>query len=409
MPFPKNPVDLQVYVAGNNYFVFKSGKGWTRLESDVFFKQSTQPTLQDLKGRNSVWQDTSTNTFSFWNAASGWITTNNACSPKILNTPKSMVFYSDPYDKLISETVPEITSGRRAINARNITSYNVKINGPSPYPSITEINYFVMFLDPYGNPIDLPTIPDIKVSWSAKNGNPIGPLLSAVVSKASEDPAWDMYEKYIYLVKVKIDTSSYGYKFSYDDYYAENLPSSLIIDFSESSYGLTISNVIPSAHYEFRVLTGPNETFKNETISPKLRPVMYPQFHQVQKNKKKLDVPIVIKATTGFTNTFDSFGDFIGVTNPVPYDGIPNTTHQSFSGHNVVATIKSVLNVSGTPTYSLTGTTTKTAVNGTVVFDDLGIDINNFFLINGLTPSVLITFSSPDTIFLSKTIEINWI
>lgn len=423
MPFPKNPVDLQVYVSGNNYFVFKTGKGWTRLESDVFFKQSTQPTLQDLKGRNSVWQDTSTNLFSFWNAADGWITTTSTCSAKIPNPPKSMIFYCPPnIDSLLRD--PLVLSNKswfsenNIVNARIPSDYNIQINGPSPDPSITEINYFVLFLDAYGNPISLPSIPAITASWSKTNPLTKSPVLSTTVYKATDNPKFqksdsnDWYS-YAYGIKLKVDTSLYGYELNTTQSrtmdYSFNTP--LNIEFLATNYNLKLTNTIASAHYDFKAITGSVNEIKNEYIKPYMKFLYYPQFHQIQKNGSAFTVPITIALTTGHTNIFDSSGNFTNKSVPVPSDGIAETTYTYgwVGGPRFVdVSIKSIGGVSGTPTYSLSGTQHKSLSNGMVVFESLGFSVSNFSLTSE-TPYMVLEFTCNDTSVASKTIVVNWI
>lgn len=423
MPFPKNPVDLQVYVAGNNYFVFKTGKGWSRLESDVFFKQSTQPTVQDLKGRNSVWQDTSTNTFNFWNATDGWTIAKNTCPVKILNTPKSMVFYCPPdiqgllKDPLVISNTGWL-SGKNIVNCRIPSDYDVKINGPSPDPSITEINYFVLFLDVYGNPISLPSIPAITASWSKTNPLTKSPVLSTTVYKATDNPKFqksdsnDWYS-YAYGIKLTVDTSSYGYEFNTTQSNAMNYNSNtcLNVEFLAASYNLIATNTIASAHYDFKAVTGSAGHIRNEYIKPYMKFLYYPQFHQIQKNGSAFTVPITIALTTGHTNIFDSSGNFTNKSVPVPSNGIAETTYTYgwVGGPRFVdVSIKSIGGVSGTPTYSLSGTQHKSFDNGMVVFGDLGFSVSNFSLTSE-TPYMVLEFTCSDTSVASKTIVVNWI
>ena len=421
MPFPKDPIDLQVYVAGNNYFVFKTTKGWVRLEPDVFFKQPTQPTEQDLKGRNSVWQDTSTNTFNFWNAANGWRTTDTTCSAKIPNTPKSMVFYCAPnIDSLLKDPLVisniGFLSGKNIVNARIPSDYDIQIKGPSPDPSITEINYFVLFLDTYGNPISLPSIPAITASWSKTNANIKSPVLSATVYKATDNPKFQKSDfknwySYAYGIKLTVDTSLYGYEFNANQSdtmdYVFNSP--LNIEFLATDYNLKATNTIASAHYDFKAITGSVGQIKNEYIKPYMKFLYYPQFHQIQKNNSTFTVPITIALTTGHTNIFDSSGNFTSTSVPVPSDGVEETTYTNNDTVRFVdVSIKSVGNVSGTPTYSLTGVQHKSFTNGMVVFENLGFTVSDHYLTTEI-PYIVLEFTCDDTSVASKTIVINWI
>ena len=68
MPFPANPSDGQLYSKSGNFFIFKSGKGWSRIEPEVFFKQDTAPTISDIKGRKAIWQDTVNKILYFWDS-----------------------------------------------------------------------------------------------------------------------------------------------------------------------------------------------------------------------------------------------------------------------------------------------------------------------------------------------------
>ena len=135
----------------------------------------------------------------------------------------------------------------------------------------------------------------------------------------------------------------------------------------------------------------------------------YPQFHQIQKNNSTFTVPITIALTTGQTNIFDSSGNFTNKSVPVPSDGVAKTTYTNNNTVRFVdVSIKSIGGVSGTPTYSLSGTQHKSVDNGMVVFGDLGFSVSNFSLTSE-TPYMVLEFTCDDASVASKTIVVNWI
>jgi len=464
MPFPANPTDLQVYSTNGNFFIFKTGKGWSRIEPEVFFKQDTQPTLNDIKGRNAIWQDTANSILYFWDSSSNkWISPKQECGLYVPRTPKFLKFYSSSKQNLVDYTAPildydkefspyqykadqsalsnqqsstgPITSYPNTprfvssyilsdpnfpdpnnvaegdfINARIPSDYNVAIKHPFNFPagasSTQYIHYYVQFFDAYNKPMTFLEIPKFTASWHSSNTNNISnssTLLNVInVQKC-------FFNDSVYIVQVEIDTSHDIALLNYLPNNTFNIPTTFNVELKATDYNLSLVNVIPSAHYNYAgeyLRQLPLSQVKQ--IPSQVNVIVYPQAHQVQKNGSTFDIPIIVEALKGYTNIYDNGGNFTGFYTPFGPRFTTNRNSAEVGTFSIEVT--GIYNVNGTPVATLTGTKTKAlSAKGLGVFDDLVLTVTGHTLDLTKTPMAKLTVTSSLGDFKSRDIFIYWI
>lgn len=464
MPFPANPIDLQVYSTNGNFFIFKTGKGWSRIEPEVFFKQDTEPTINDIKGRNAIWQDTSKSILYFWDSSTKkWVAPKQECGLYIPILPKFLRFYSSSKSNLINYTSPILDydtnnetiqyiadsaalSDQQSshdyivsrypltkrfissyilsdpvymqpsnvaegdfINARIPSDYNVAIKNPNNLPTEANVNqyisYYVQFFNAYNKPMTFLSTPKFTASWHISNTFNVlkSPKLVNVINVQKSS-----FNDSVYIVLVEIDTSLNNSILNYLPDNTFNIPTTFNIELKATDYNLSLVNVIPSAHYNYAgeyVKSLPLSQVK--VIPNQINAVVYPQSHQIQKNGYEFDIPIIVEALRGYTNIYDASQNFTGFYES---DGPRFTTNRNSADVGTFSIeVTGVYNVNGTPVATLTGTKTRSlSEKGLGIFDDLTLTVTGHTLDLTKTPFAKLTVTSSSGKFKSRDIFIYW-
>jgi len=466
MPFPENPTDGQIYSKSGNLFIFKSGKGWSRIEPEVFFKQDTAPTISDIKGRKAIWQDTVNKIMYFWNSQiNKWIYSPSACGTYVPLTPKYMTFYSQTAEELINSAIPLVSgygvigsfgsstsffnvlplrrfsdpsktmlqgqftgNSGRMINSRIPTDYQIPIAHPlqTPISPVPTISYFIQFKDAFNKKISLKTAPIIKANWHSSNTSysafsqfkpnltvkSVTKMTDLLNTYSYSDTTYlQSIDDSVYEVVVEVDSDFDSKSVNYSEDLIFNRPTTFNVELEATEYNLKLVNVIPCAYFEYQPYPYPSK-WNTENITKQIKPyvnvVVYPQAHQVQTNGSVFNIPIITEIINGFTNIFDSAGNFTGFRTPAtaPYKEYETITDfsETFS-----IEVTGIYDVNGTPVATLSGTKTKTVTNGLAIFDDLTLTVTGHTLISGKTPfaKLSITTSNPIS-FRSRDIFIYW-
>lgn len=433
MPFPENPTDGQIYSKSGNLFIFKSGKGWSRIEPEVFFKQDTAPTISDIKGRKAIWQDTVNKIMYFWNSQiNKWIYSPSACGTYVPLTPKYMTFYSQTASELIANATPlpdtvdtplwktqNSRSTNPTINARIPSDYQVELIHPVESPNNFVIYYFIQFKNAFNKKMALKTIPVIKANWHSSNTNYTGtttekPTLTVLSVKKAKDEYgsknnFDSMDDSVYEVAVEVATETDIYGSNYVQDLTFNRPTTFNIELEATEYGLKLVNVIPSSYFSYQGLPYRANLYWKyniaRTINPYINVIVYPQSHQLQTNGSVFNIPIIAEPITGYMNIFDSADNFTGFYSGIPSGSVKNNTYKNYSGTFSIE-VTGIYDVNGTPVATLTGTKTKTVTNGLAIFDDLVLTVTGHTLISGKFPMAKLTITASNVNIVSKKTDI---
>lgn len=429
MPFPANPTDLQVYSTNGNFFIFKTGKGWSRIEGEIFFKQGTEPTANDVKGRKAIWQDTANSILYFWdNSSNKWITPKQDCGLYVPRTPKFLRFYSSSKEKIIESTLPisesksafyvaqqERIAISDAVNSRIPSDYNIEVINPvsSSSDETQTITYFVQILDSYNKPMTFLEIPKFSAKWHSSNTVTNINLMLNVLSVEKAE-----FNDSVHVIKVKVPkflTSTSTPMVNYNPDRSFNVPTTFNIELTATEYNISIVNVIPSAHFEY--WPNPLKEFPDYpnngigAVPAHVNVVIYPQSHQLQNNGIQFNIPIIVEAISGYSNIYDFGGNYTGFQNMLPADGKKNTTYTNSANTGTFSIeVTGIYNTNGTPVATLTGTKTKNmSDNGLIIFDDLILTVTGHTLDLTKIPIAKLTVSTSSGQFKSRDIFIYWI